>query len=114
MVPKLEVMAALQRWRLGHRRDAGSARSLIGVLLPPHPRPAPSEHGRLRLHRLPAEEVVLAGPGMHHAATDAAFEAAGVRLGVLLPCRGVVHAATGAGEFFDRPDAVGHCTEIVL
>jgi hypothetical protein len=33
---------------------------------------------------------------------------------MLLPCRGVVHAATGAGEFFGRPDAVGHCTESVF
>ena len=82
--------------------------------LSPYARPAPSEHGRLGLHRLPAEEMMLAGPAVHLAATDVAFEATGVRLGVLLPCRGVVHAATGAGEFFDRPDAVGHCTEIVF
>src|SRR5947209_41159 len=82
--------------------------------LPPRARPAPSEHGGLGLHRLPAEEMVLAGPAVHHAATDAAFEAAGVRFGVLLPGCGVVHAAAGAGEFLDRPDAVGHCTEIVF
>jgi hypothetical protein len=100
---------------LGRRRDTGSARSLTSYAsLPPDSRPAPSEHSRLRLHRLPAEEMMLAGPAVHHAATDAAFEAAGVWLGVLLPCRGVVHAATGAGEFFDRPDAVGHCTESVF
>jgi hypothetical protein len=33
---------------------------------------------------------------------------------VLFPCRGVVHAATRAGEFFGRPDAVGHCTSMFL
>ena len=58
--------------------------------------------------------MMLPRPAVHHAAADVAFEAAGVRLGVLLPCRGIVHAATGAGEFFDRPDAVGHCTESVF
>jgi hypothetical protein len=82
--------------------------------LPPHARPAPSKHGRLRLHRLPAEEVMLPRPGVHHAAANAALEATGMRLGVLLPGRGVVHAATRAGEFFDRPDAVGHCTASVF
>jgi hypothetical protein len=51
---------------------------------------------------------------VHNAAADAAFEAAGVRFAVLFPRRGVVHAATGAGEFFGRPDAVGHCTSLFL
>src|SRR5213592_1636501 len=46
--------------------------------LPPDARPAPAEHRRFRIHRLPAEEMVLAGPGVHDAATDAAFEAAGM------------------------------------
>jgi hypothetical protein len=55
--------------------------------------------------------MVLAGPGVHHAAADPALEAAGMHFCVLLPCRGVVHAATRAGEFFDRPDGIGHCTE---
>jgi len=55
---------------------------------------------------------MLPRPGVHHATADAAFEVARMRLGVLFPCRNVVHAATGAGEFFDRPDAVGHCTAI--
>ena len=50
-----------------------------------HARPPPSEHRRFCLHRLPAEEVVLPRPGVHHAAADAAFEAAGVRLRCALP-----------------------------
>jgi hypothetical protein len=37
-----------------------------------------------------------------------AFEAAGTPMLVFLPGRGVIHPAARAGEYFGRPDAVGH------
>jgi hypothetical protein len=39
---------------------------------------------------------------------EAALESAGIFVRVLLFRRGIIHPATGAGEFFGCPDAVGH------
>ena len=45
---------------------------------------------------------------------DSTFETAGMLVRMLLSCGGVVHPATGAGEFFDRPDADGHAVNVRL
>jgi len=57
----------------------------------------------------PAEVIMGAGPGVDFGLADPAFEMAGMLVLMLLSRRGVIHAATGAGEFFGRPYAACHC-----
>ena len=61
-----------------------------------------------RIRSLPVEVLVIAGPGVDLGVANPAFEAAGALMLVFLPCRGVIHSAARAGEYFGRPDAVGH------
>jgi hypothetical protein len=76
--------------------------------LAPRLRPSPPKNRRPRLNGLPIEEMMTAGPGVDLGGTDAASETAGMLVRVLLSRRGVIHPATGAGELFGGPDAVGH------
>ena len=80
-----------------------AARRAGAVLVPFLPK-----DGRLRPDPLPVEELVAAGPGMHLSIANPAIETARALVLMFLSCRGVIHPATGAGEFFGRPDAVGH------
>ena len=50
----------------------------------------------------------MAGPCVDLSIARTTFEAARMLVRVYLFCRGVTHPATGAGEFFCCPDAVGH------
>src|SRR5512138_847840 len=84
---------------------SANARHRAGLL---PERPPLAEAGLRRPHRFPGEEVMIAGPDMNLGGADRAVEAAGMLVGVLLLRRRVVPAATGAGELFGRPDAVGH------
>ena len=52
--------------------------------------------------------MMAAGPAVHLGTTDAATEAPGAPIRVFLSCRGVIHPAAFAGEFFCGPDRVGH------
>ena len=67
-----------------------------------------SKHRLRPLDRLPAEIIIGAGPGVDLGLANPAFEIAGMLLPVLFPRCGIIHSATGAGKFFDRPDAACH------
>ena len=54
---------------------------------------------------------MMAGPCVDLSIARTTFEAARMLVRVYLFCRGVTHPATGAGEFFDCPYAVGHATD---
>ena len=67
-----------------------------------------SEHRLPARDGLPAEIIMGAGPGMNFGLADPAFEFAGMLVPMLLPRRGIIHSATGTGEFFGGPDAACH------
>ena len=68
-----------------------------------------SPKDRLRpLDGFPAEIVMGAGPDVDFGLADPAFEISRMLVQMLFPRRGVIHSATGAGEFFGRPDAACH------
>ena len=71
-----------------------------------------SEDGLRPLDGLPAEVVMGAGPGVDFGLANPAFEFAGMLVRMLLPSRGVIHTATGAGKFFGGPDAVRHAVNM--
>jgi hypothetical protein len=56
----------------------------------------------------PAEVIMGAGPGVDFGLANPAFEIAGMLVLMLLPRRGIIHSATGAGKFFGGPDAACH------
>ena len=72
-----------------------------------------SKDGRLRLDGFPIEEVVVTGPRVDLAIANITVETAGTLVLAFLSRRGVIHPATGAGEFFDCPYAVGHAANNV-
>src|SRR5579859_2462368 len=81
----------------------------MGALRTPLSRsPLFAENGRFAPDRLPIEEVIKPGPGMDLGIADLAVETAGMLVRMLLPGRTIIHPAIGTGEFFSRPDAVGH------
>jgi hypothetical protein len=68
-----------------------------------------SSEYRLRpLDGFPAEIIMGAGPGVDFGLANPAFEIAGMLVPMFFPRRGVIHSATGAGEFFGGPDAACH------
>ena len=91
--------------RSGYQIACGRARRYraSGARLPPS-----AELGRHRAFRLPSVEFIRPGPCVDLAGADLAFESARMLVLMLLPCRGIIHPAIGAGKIFDRPDAVSH------
>ena len=87
-------------WLAGTTGPAGFWRPSLKLLFP--------EHGRLGLNGLPIEEIVKAGPGVDLGIANATVEVPGTLVRVLLPGRGVIHPAAGAGELFGCPYAIGH------
>ena len=81
------------------RRSSASTARLAGLS---------SENRRSRIDGLPAKEIIGAGPGVDFGLANPAFEIAGMLVLMLLPRRGVIHSATGAGKFFGGPDAACH------
>jgi hypothetical protein len=80
-----------------------------GVCVQPAPLRRLSSKDRLRpLDGFPAEVIMGAGPGVDFGLANRAFEIAGMLLPMLFACRGVIHAATGTGEFFGGPNAACH------
>src|SRR3954447_12974741 len=67
-----------------------------------------SKNRRPRLNGFPTKEIIVARPGVDFGLANPAFEFAGMLVGMLLPCCGVIHPATGAGKLFGGPDAVRH------
>jgi hypothetical protein len=67
-----------------------------------------SKNGRPRVNGFPTKEIIGAGPGVDFGLANPAFEFAGMLVGMLLSCCGIIHPATGAGKFFGGPDAVCH------
>ena len=68
---------------------------------------SPENGGRLP-DGFPAEVIMGAGPGVNFGLANPAFEIAGMLVPMLLPRRGIIHSATGAGKFFGGPDAACH------
>jgi hypothetical protein len=68
---------------------------------------SPENGGRLP-DGFPAEVIMGAGPGVNFGLANPAFEIAGMLVPMLLPRRGIIHSATGAGKFFGRPYAACH------
>jgi hypothetical protein len=60
----------------------------------------PSEHWLRPPDGFPAEIIMGAGPGMNFGLADPAFEFAGMLVPMLLSRCGIIHSATGTGEFF--------------
>jgi hypothetical protein len=60
----------------------------------------PSEHWLGPPDGFPAEIIMGAGPGMNFGLADPAFEFAGMLVPMLLSRCGIIHSATGTGEFF--------------
>ena len=68
----------------------------------------PAEHRRDHSGGRPVEEIKTAGPSVNFGIANDAGETAGTLALKLLPGRGIVHAAAGAGELLEGPYAVGH------
>ena len=74
---------------------------------PPFPK-----DGRLRLLDFPAEEIMLARPGVDLDPANLAVETAGTLAWMRLPCRGVTQPAIGTAKIFDGPQGACHAATI--
>ena len=72
-----------------------------------------AKDGRFRLIHFPAEEIMVARPGVDLDPANLAAETAGTLVWVRLPRRGVTQPAIGTAKIFDGPQGACHAATII-